>query len=277
MAAPTVLDWTELSDHENASRGLVDRLDPCVITDEQGRVVFEARRWGFLDDPCPRTVHPSLWRQARLLAAHGLFEVVPGVYQVLSQQRDAYAYIHDQTVRLMNRGLTGAEIAEELPELPGDLGRAWHLRGYYGSLSNNIKAVYQRYMGWYDGNPAHLWQHPPAEADGGTSPAWAAPTRFSRSPRATSTTVTSGSPSSCPPRGVRRTRSPRRAGTAGAGVRAARLRRRERGLAEHLPHRGTRAARPEHAATEPGARRGDTRADRRHDRRAALPAADAAA
>ncbi|MFE1906131.1 alkyl/aryl-sulfatase [Streptomyces gardneri] len=85
------------------------------------------------------------------------------VASLLTEQRDAYAYLHDQTVRLMNRGLTGPEIAEELDEFPGELGRAWHARGYYGSLSHNVKAVYQRYMGWFDGNPAHLWQHPPVE------------------------------------------------------------------------------------------------------------------
>ncbi|WP_432752184.1 alkyl/aryl-sulfatase [Streptomyces sp. JL2001] len=85
------------------------------------------------------------------------------VHRVLTEQRDAYAYLHDQTVRLMNRGLTGPEIAEELTAFPGELGRAWSVRGYYGSLSHNVKAVYQRYMGWFDGNPAHLWQHPPVE------------------------------------------------------------------------------------------------------------------
>ncbi|MGW4029470.1 alkyl/aryl-sulfatase [Streptomyces sp. NPDC004838] len=83
---------------------------------------------------------------------------------MLSEQRDAYGYLHDQTVRLMNQGLTGPEIAEELSEFPPQLARAWHARGYYGSLSHNSKAVYQRYMGWFDGNPAHLWQHPPVEA-----------------------------------------------------------------------------------------------------------------
>ncbi|MHA4778838.1 alkyl/aryl-sulfatase [Streptomyces sp. MSC1_001] len=85
------------------------------------------------------------------------------VWRMLTEQRDAYAYLHDQTVRLMNRGLTGAEIAEELTGFPGELGGAWSVRGYYGSLSHNVKAVYQRYMGWFDGNPAHLWQHPPVE------------------------------------------------------------------------------------------------------------------
>ncbi|MFD9210564.1 alkyl/aryl-sulfatase [Streptomyces sioyaensis] len=81
----------------------------------------------------------------------------------LEEQRDAYAYLHDQSVRLINAGLTGAEIAEEL-RFPPALERAWHARGYYGTLSHNAKAVYQRYMGWFDGNPAHLWQHPPVAA-----------------------------------------------------------------------------------------------------------------
>ncbi|MFE7404728.1 alkyl/aryl-sulfatase [Isoptericola sp. NPDC057559] len=80
----------------------------------------------------------------------------------LSEQRDLYAYLHDQTLRLLNKGFTGAEIAERLP-LPPALENAWHARGYYGSVSHDIKAIYQRYMGWYDGNPAHLWQHPPQE------------------------------------------------------------------------------------------------------------------
>ncbi|MGW1676195.1 alkyl/aryl-sulfatase [Saccharopolyspora sp. NPDC002376] len=397
------LNWADASDHANATRGLIDKLDPCVIRDAADRVVWDNDRWGFLEQDCPEVVNRSLWRQSRLNALQGLFEVVPGIYQVrgldisnmtlvegergvividpltsmecaaaglalyrrnrgdrpvtavvythshadhfggapgvttaedvaagrvpviapsgfmenvgenafvgpamrcravymygsslpagqegmvgfgvaqgistgtvglipptvtvtetgqemvfdgvrfvfqltpdaeapsemnfyfpdhrallvadnvvrtqhnlgtlrgalvrdahawanyltetirlfgenaealigshnwptwgraellrlLSEQRDAYSYIHDQSVRLMNQGLTAAEIAEELSELPGDLGRAWHLRGYYGSLSHNTKAVYQRYMGWFDGNPAHLWPHPPVEA-----------------------------------------------------------------------------------------------------------------
>ena len=80
----------------------------------------------------------------------------------LSLQRDLYAYLHDQTLRYINRGYTGTEIAE-LVELPPALQNAWHTRGYYGSVSHNVKAVYQRYMGWFDGNPARLWPHPPAE------------------------------------------------------------------------------------------------------------------
>ncbi|MCK9874540.1 MBL fold metallo-hydrolase [Frankia sp. Ag45/Mut15] len=81
----------------------------------------------------------------------------------LADQRDTYAYLHDQTLRLMNLGYTGTEIAE-LVELDPELTRSWHTHGYYGSVSHNVKAVYQRYLGWFDGNPAHLWEHPPVES-----------------------------------------------------------------------------------------------------------------
>jgi alkyl sulfatase BDS1-like metallo-beta-lactamase superfamily hydrolase len=64
---------------------------------------------------------------------------------------------------MLNQGYTGPEIAE-LIQLPPALERAWHARGYYGSVSHNVKAIYQRYMGWFDGNPASLWKHPPQEA-----------------------------------------------------------------------------------------------------------------
>jgi len=85
------------------------------------------------------------------------------IVDYLSKQRDLYAYLHDQTLRLLNSGLTGREIAETL-ELPPELASEWHCRGYYGSVSHNVKAVYQRYMGWFDGNPAHLWEHTPVES-----------------------------------------------------------------------------------------------------------------
>jgi alkyl sulfatase BDS1-like metallo-beta-lactamase superfamily hydrolase len=80
----------------------------------------------------------------------------------LSTQRDLYAYLHDQTLRMLNHGFTGTEIAESI-ELPPALVGAWNTHGYYGSVSHNVKAIYQRYMGWFDGNPARLWPHPPAE------------------------------------------------------------------------------------------------------------------
>ncbi|MEV6353246.1 alkyl/aryl-sulfatase [Streptomyces hydrogenans] len=84
------------------------------------------------------------------------------VVRFLSEQRDLYAYMHDQTLRLLNRGLTGPEIAEEL-RLPPALENSWHARGYYGSLNHNVKAIYQRYLGWFNGNVATLWEHPPVE------------------------------------------------------------------------------------------------------------------
>jgi len=81
----------------------------------------------------------------------------------LTDQRDLYAYLHDQTLRMLNQGYIGSEIAEMI-QMPPALEAAWNTHGYYGSVSHNVKAIYQRYIGWYDGNPAHLWQHPPEAA-----------------------------------------------------------------------------------------------------------------
>ena len=81
--------------------------------------------------------------------------------EALERQRDLYKYLHDQTIRLANRGLTPREIAEEI-ELPASL-REHAERGYYGTVRHNAKAVYQRYFGWYDGNPARLDPLPPVE------------------------------------------------------------------------------------------------------------------
>ena len=82
------------------------------------------------------------------------------IVEFLSLQRDLYAYLHDQTLRQLNQGFTGIEIAENF-QMPPALEKAWHTHGYYGSVSHNVKAVYQRYMGWFDGNPGRLWAHPP--------------------------------------------------------------------------------------------------------------------
>jgi len=81
----------------------------------------------------------------------------------MQQQQDMYKFIHDQTVRLANIGYTPKEIAEKL-RLPKSLAGNFHLRGYYGTLSHNSKAVYQHYFGWYEGNPAQLNPLPPVEA-----------------------------------------------------------------------------------------------------------------
>jgi alkyl sulfatase BDS1-like metallo-beta-lactamase superfamily hydrolase len=82
---------------------------------------------------------------------------------MIRQQRDLYKFAHDQTIRLMNHGLTASEIAETI-RLPRSLEGAWHTRGYYGHIRHNVKAIYQKYLGWYDANPVHLDPLPPVEA-----------------------------------------------------------------------------------------------------------------
>jgi len=85
------------------------------------------------------------------------------VIHFLTLQRDLYSWVHDQTMRHANQGLVATEIAEVL-EFPPEFRSESHTIGYYGHLAHNSKAVYQRYLSWYDGNPAHLWQLPPTEA-----------------------------------------------------------------------------------------------------------------
>ena len=82
---------------------------------------------------------------------------------MIRQQRDLYKFAHDQTIRLMNHGLTATEIAEAI-KLPASLEGAWHGRGYYGHIRHNVKAIYQKYLGWYDANPANLDPLPPVES-----------------------------------------------------------------------------------------------------------------
>ena len=127
----------------------------------RGALVRDARVWaqyltetinlyGRQVDVCFGSHHWPTWGTDRITA-------------FLSAQRDMYAYLHDQTLRLLNQGQVGSEIAEQLV-LPPALEKTWSTRGYYGSVSHNVKAIYQRYMGWFDGNPAHLWEHPPVES-----------------------------------------------------------------------------------------------------------------
>ena len=81
----------------------------------------------------------------------------------LQTQRDVYRWLHDQTMRLANHGYTSLEIAEMLT-LPEEFTGDSHVREYYGTVSHNAKAVYQRYLGFFDGNPANLNPLPPVEA-----------------------------------------------------------------------------------------------------------------
>jgi len=106
-------------------------------------------RYGDRTDAVIAQHHWPMWGNARITA-------------FLKKQRDLYKFIHDQTVRLLNHGLTPTEIAEQL-KLPSSLANEWSARGYYGTLSHNAKAVYQFYLGWYDANPADLNPLPRAE------------------------------------------------------------------------------------------------------------------
>lgn len=263
--------FDDQADFESAGRGFVGTAPRPEIRDASGRVVWDLDAYAFLDAACPDTANPSLWRQSRLTAMHGLYQVADGIYQVrgfdlsnisfiegdrgvivvdpllstecaaaaLSLYREhrgdrpvsAVIYSHSHadhfggvrgavpdaadipvvapagflehavsenvyagtamnrraifmygaelpkdatgqigaglgpttSLRMLNQGYTGIEIAEMM-RLPPALEQAWHARGYYGSVSHNVKAIYQRYMGWFDGNPAHLWELPPEES-----------------------------------------------------------------------------------------------------------------
>ncbi len=140
---------------ENATHNLHNIITP------RGALVRDARIWSrYLNE----AIDLFGERADALLAGHqwprwGRERIV----EMLAKQRDLYGYLHDQTLRLLNKGYTGSEIAELL-ELPAGLAREWHCREYYGTVSHNVKGIYQRYMGWFDGNPAHLWSHPPEQA-----------------------------------------------------------------------------------------------------------------
>ena len=139
---------------ENATRHLHNFL-PL-----RGAVVRDPRMWAHylaeaIDRFCPA---------AEILIAQHHWPVwgATNVRAYLEAQHDLYKFIHDQSVRLLNLGRKPEEIADEIT-LPDSLASKWFLRGYYGSLKHNAKAVYQRYLGWYDGNPATLDRLPPTE------------------------------------------------------------------------------------------------------------------
>ncbi len=84
----------------------------------------------------------------------------PQIREFITKHRDVYKYLHDQTIRLANSGATPKEIADQI-ELPPALASYFGTRGYYGDLRHNVKAIYQMYLGAYDGNPANLNPLPP--------------------------------------------------------------------------------------------------------------------
>ena len=85
------------------------------------------------------------------------------VVKLMKSQRDMYRYINDQTLRMANLGLTRDEIAANF-KLPSGLAKSWASRGYYGSVSHDVKATYVFYLGWFNGNPATLDELPPVDA-----------------------------------------------------------------------------------------------------------------
>src|SRR5690606_361288 len=116
------------------------------ILTPRGAVVRDAKSWA---DNLTEAIDLFGGSQT-LITSHGWPRFgAAEIGEYLSKQRDYYAYLHDQTVRLMNDGLTGDEIAAKL-SLPASLANEWYDRPYYGSLSFNARVVYQFYMGWYD-------------------------------------------------------------------------------------------------------------------------------
>ena len=107
-------------------------------------------RWGGQAEVLLAQHHWPTWGNGRVRA-------------FLAEQRDLYRVLHDQTVRLMSHGCKAAEIAERL-QLPPGVAQRWHNRGYYGTVSHNVKAIVQRYLSWYDAHPANLPALPPVPA-----------------------------------------------------------------------------------------------------------------
>ena len=140
---------------ENATQMMHNVLTP------RGAQVRDAKAWSqYLDDSLAH-----YGDKADVLFAQHNWPTWGGerIRTFLADQRDMYAFLNDRTLHLLNQGLTPQEIADTITKLPGSLDQKWYTRGYYGSLSFNTRAVYQRYMGFYDGNPANLNPLPPVD------------------------------------------------------------------------------------------------------------------
>ena len=140
---------------ENTTASLHNLLTP------RGALVRDGKAWAYYIDEaidlfgdqaevCFNTHHWPRWGRENIV-------------HYLKQQRDLYKYIHDQTVHLINQGYTMNECAE-MVQLPESLAKEWFNRDFYGTVNFNVKAVYQRYLGWFDANPASLHPLPPIEA-----------------------------------------------------------------------------------------------------------------
>lgn len=147
--------WRVLCAAENATHTLHNLLTL------RGALVRDPKAWAFY---LGQTVQRYGARTDILIAQHhwptwGRERIV----EMLSNQRDMYEWLNDQTLRLINQGYTPLEIADRLRSLPEPLASKWYARDYYGSVNQNVRAIYQRYMGFYDGNPASLNPLPPLE------------------------------------------------------------------------------------------------------------------
>ena len=198
-----LLDFEDTAEFENAIKGLLASPDTLDICDENGKVVWSQTAYAFLDQDAPDTANPSLWRDTQLNHIYGLFEVTDGIYQVrdgnawaeyimeslalygdkadvvfqshnwphwgndtiqeyMTNTAAVYKFINDQTLLYINEGYTETEIANMI-QLPEELEKVWYTRQYYGTFSHNSKAVYEKYMGWYDANPVHLAELTPSD------------------------------------------------------------------------------------------------------------------
>ena len=140
---------------EDASRTFHNLLTP------RGAKIRDARGWaGYLNEAIERFGDKT----DVVFLVHG-WPVVGHNQSIdfLEKQRDLYKFVHDQTIHLANQGLNMEEIAETI-QLPKELSNEWYNRDYYGTLKHNSKAVYQYYLGWWDGNPATYDKLPDVEA-----------------------------------------------------------------------------------------------------------------
>ena len=147
-------EWRALCMAENCARTLHNTYTP------RGAEVRDAKAWAeYLDE----SIVMFADRTDVLFASHHWPAWGDDCLDYLEKQRDIYRYLHDQTIRMANQGHTMLEIAEEM-ELPPALDGEWSNRGYYGTVSHDVKAIYQKYLGYFDGNPASLWPLPPEPA-----------------------------------------------------------------------------------------------------------------
>ena len=126
----------------------------------RGAKVRDALLWsGFIDD----TLQQFSNAEVLFNSHHWPIWGPSNITEFLAQQRDTYKYIHDQTLRLANQGLTPDEIADVI-QLPSSLQRTFYNRDYYGTVKHNARAVYQFYFGWYNARPATLDPLPASES-----------------------------------------------------------------------------------------------------------------